>query len=643
MFDYIKGILFIVFFLIFLNFFGKKILKEKSVFHYNIVVGYIIYSTFHFLGAFSIGFISNSWVIYKIYMIVFLLLCIIWLLCSYRKIVIKNILFYIGDHLKKYFPIYIIAAILLCFSVMNIDYLWMGNHLDDGFYMMKVSNAANYDTFRVEYTNGFLSNFSLARGFNTYELDYAFWVDLLGIYPSIFCRAIISYFNYFFYIIVFFDVYCILFKKETICWKDTILMSPILLFGLSSEMLVNNGIIIQQDSWHFSNAAWYGSTFVRCTTIPLLYISQQLFNKYLEKLIIFVLTCITLFSKASQALPAVSIVVLSFILVYLISDIYEYFKIKSDVHKYFFLVFLISLFAGYIFFGLKLYPGCNEEIKTVISYNLTNYFKSPIIIAALMIFTITILKTKDISLKKLVLFILGIHIFIFVPIFNFMFIKLSVYSFVAARTITMLSYSVFIISLICLVKLLNEFKMNSKIIITSFGIFGICICLLFMDYTRTNIGIKSTISTLYRNIYLIPDSTKELSDYLADLSKKDDITVMTPHLVIYQGRHHALGIFVKTTPANYKCVSSLSRYPIVVNSEFDGFNNIGETIFNAFNSNPYSKVNVDKFFSMINDYPINIFAFTNPDAVNIAERFGFDHINTITSDDPNLSYYIVKR
>lgn len=639
--DYIVGIMFIVCFICFLNNIGSYILKEKSFFLYNVLIGYIVYCFFQFVGGFISSFLPHSWMVYKIYM-VFIISLLFFYTCKKKHI--KQIKEDLLKNIKKYFPIYFIAFVLLSMNLFNINYLWVGNHIDDGYYLMKVANAPFYNNFNIDYTSGLSSVVSLTRIVNTFEIDYAFWSNILHIYPSVFCKAIMTYFNYFMYIISFLSLYFILSKKETkkITWKDNCVLFPILIFGLTIDMLVNGNIIQQQDSWHFSNAAWYGSTFVRCMSLPLIVLSQLLFKDIKNKIVLYIMVCVTLFSKATQALPAIIIISISLFIIYYLPSIIK--KINLSKKKYYIIMFILMLIVLILFIRFKLYPISNEEIKSYIFSQITVYFESPLILISLLFVILTLFISHNNYLKQYLYLVLMIHVFVFIPVLNYLFVRFSFYTFVTGRTITMLSYSLVLSGFICLWYLLEEINISLNKIVILYISFGLACCSIFSYQWRKYSGIKKSLNTLINNYYLIPDSTKKLSDYLNNLESKDNkpLSVIAPLWVWLGEDAHTLGAHLKINAHNIINLSANSRFNIYTSDiDFKDFSDWYNLVFETFNNNPNDAGYLGNMDVLINNYSIDIMILTNPEAkIVLEQRYNYHHVKTIESTE--IVYYIME-
>lgn len=637
MLNYLKGLFFIILFIFFINGIGKKILKKEELFIYNIIIGYITYCVIQFIGAFISTVLLKSYTFYMVYMICFVIIVSAYLL---KQINLKNLVNDFIDHFKKYFLIYIMAFILVCFSLLNVEYLWQGNNLDDGYYIMKIANMSKYNSFQINYTNGFFEHLSFVRMINTYEMDYSFWVNILHISPVIFCKVIISYFNYVFYITSFLSLYCFMNKinKDNITWKISFILLPILLFCLTQTMLVKYNIIWQQDSWHFSNAAFYGSTFVRCVSIPVLLFVLLFFNTFKQKGIYFIMACIMLFSKASQALPIISIFCISYIFTYGLIELMKLIKNNKKI------LIIIVLMCLYIVMSFVLEKYVSVSLKEAINIQVSYYFQSPLNIISIIIMLCGLFFGYT-NMKKIVIFFMVIHLCVFVPCFNDLFLLMSQYTFVVGRTITALSFSMFLIAVMILYKLSVHFLRNVNIILTLYLTVAISFCGLYLYDLKGTYGIKSTVRTLIENKYLIPNVTLELSSKLEDICQKNKRkeTVISPLWTVENSVSHGLGVFLMLNAPDIYNLSVLDRYPIEIKEgDFVGFSIEDKNIFENFNAFPEIEENQNNILMLLKKYPIDILIINNEKS----KDWLLKHTNYVLEDQcigSQLTYYILKK
>lgn len=627
--DYIKGIIFIILFVYMLARVGNFVNKNKQSFCKDFLFGYLIYTCFQALGGIVTQLLSIDFKIYQIYMIIMLgLLTII----AIKNTDWKHLLKQMSTHFSKYFILYGIAFVLLLMNIFTVDYLWMSNHLDDGWYLLKVAQAPYLGgNYNINYATGFDASLGLVRSINTFELDYAFWSYTLGIYPTVFCKAIMSYFNYFLVINIF-AAFLDYLKTEDNKWKYLFLL-PMIIFGLGFDTLSGYGIITQQDSWHFSSAIWYGSALVRCLTplaffIPLMDIKELNF-KYI---VIYVMTCICLFSKASQALPIV-----------LIMSIYigSYFVRHSIKNRWFVIALHIMLVICLLYVPhLFAYNKINEYVLK--QYKV--YFTSPLIIASIIMLLISfIILRKNQFYFEWLISLIFMYLLIFCPGLNNLFLDTAMYTFVAGRTITLLSFFTVITAFISFGCSLSQININFKLLASLYLMICIVVLGIYgLDHRKYN-GVKKSIALLVNNPRLIPESSIILSKELNNLSKKyDDLYVMSPAWVFSYGYAHSLCVNLRLEAPTIHSLSGIHRFPEMKDDGlYNDFDVKKQATFETFMSDPNNEERQLEMKTLLSKYPTDVIITTSDAATDVLEtKFGFSLYNTITYKGEAFSYFI---
>lgn len=71
---------------------------------------------------------------------------------------------------SHYYIIYIVCAIVLIFSVLSAELIWLGNHQDDGYYLTKIMTLPYLDQpFATSYASGFSNQ---TAGIDPYLFQY---------------------------------------------------------------------------------------------------------------------------------------------------------------------------------------------------------------------------------------------------------------------------------------------------------------------------------------------------------------------------------------------------------------------------------------------------------------------------------------
>lgn len=636
--DYIKGIIFLTLFILFLNFLGKKFSK-KSRFTLNIIYGYLIYTFFQAIGGILTQILKIDYIYYKCYMI--LLVAILALLSSHELIEViksKNLKKSFIDHFHHHYILYIIAAGLLLCSLLMTNYLWVGNHQDDGWYLLKVAQAPylgnNYD---ISYATGFHSNLGIVRGINTFELDYAFWSNVLGIYPTIFCKATMSFFNYFLTLCCFAELLSALNKNE-----DTVMprryflyLLPIFIFALPSETLANHHLLTQQDGWHFSTAIWYGSGILQAAGPLLLLIPVfQMKKIHWYSIFIYGAICLVLMSKASQALPL--IILCSSIIFLYIFKLYQK-DIKDSIAIALVMLACLACVPQLI--------ATYTDIKTYMSTATLTYFESPIIllsVAALFISAILFRKNKKIL--YLVAGLTLVHTLIFLPNVNNIFMNSAIYTFVAGRTITTLGFITVISAGLCFGLSLEYIGANKQLLKCLYIVGATGILLVFSVSHYSNIGIMNSLLLLKENPRLIPESTIDLSTALANF-KDHNLTVLTESWEGVSHNHaHALATSLRIEATNIKVISAIHRFSEMDDdSIYKDFDLEKQMIYENFVKYPTDKKAITKLDKLLKKYPIDIIITTEPSALkSLQKNFKCKLIQKVSTENERISYYILK-
>lgn len=637
--DYIKGIIFLICFIPFLYGIGLVITKKESTFSYKLLLGYVVYTFFQAIGGIITQFFKLDWLIYKSYMILLvgILLCfIVRHLYKNKNFQNQKILGRFVQHINTYKALYILAFVMVVLALMNVVYLWLGNQQDDGWYLMKVANLPYLgNQYDINYATGFQDTLGLYRTLNTFELDYAFWSDLFTIYPSVFCKAIMAFFNYFLILNAIYEFVIQLIKsdekiKTTV--NISILLIPILFFCINQETLANHGILNQQDGWHFNTAVWYGSSIVRCLS-PFILISPILIKKKidLKDIILICMTCVALISKASQAAPTIFLILFSFLIVFVL----ERLKGKKVWVFLFILVVILCLIPGFI-------PGI-EELSSYMKNQFIPFIKSPVIIFDVIIIAYS-LRLKNSVVNRWDSILLCMIILMFMPAVNTMFLNLSFYTFVQGRIITMMIF-IMTITAFCYIGIICYCYEIKPILLKVFCCFiGISSLGVYFISQKNNIGISSSVNLIMNNPKLIPESTYVLSCELENIAKEDEkkISVLTSAWVTASKEAHALGTNLRISAPNVYSISAVHRYiSMSEDSLFSDFNDEKQMMFEDYVSYSYKGQKLMQY--LLESYPIDYIVFDNEMATeNLMNEFSFELVDELSFPNENKTYYILK-
>lgn len=632
--DYIKGLLFIMVAIWTWSSFGKKITRDNHSFSKNLLIGYVLYSACQAIIGFFTQVFGIDFFIYKWMMIVVVLAILVYtfktdLIKLKNKTAVRHCLTSFKQHIRSHKLLYILALVLCIMSVMNIVYMWMGNHEDDGWYLMKVALSpfmeGNYD---VVYATGFSDNLALSRAVNTFELDYAFWSDLLGIYPTVFCRVIMVYMNYF--LIVNGFNYLAAKIGYDVKQKPAIFIIVILFFAILPETLANHAILQQQDAWHFNTAVWYGSGIVRCIS-PILLMIPFLGDNRLQfkKVVFFGISSIALMSKASQALPIIYLSAMAIIINFLI--VYGRQKKK----------WAYCLLPGALIL-LLLIPLSSEDMAQNATQFFTTFLKTRMVMLSLIIVVIVPFILKNKMMKQLTFLFLTMLLLAMVPQLNSLFLTLSTINFVIARTVTMFSFYIIILAGIYTGMLLHTYIRKKLVVNGLFIGFGIMCIMVYSISLVKNFDVRQTMSTLLHNPRIIPKTTITLSRTLDDISKEssDKLYVLGPGWVSENGYHHSLATVVRIQAPDIINLSANARYQTSVHDDPASNFSLGDQqAFGAFLSEPEKEKHKDALRTLLETYPINVIYVQDKATSDILEKdFSFQLLDVISD---TTTYYIL--
>lgn len=627
-FDYIKGIIFIPIFIYILANLGKKIAHNES-FGANLFTGYVVYTFFQFIGGFLAQQFRLPWIVYQIYMIVLLIVLLAFSLYK-NKIELNKAK--LKTHFRTYGVLYFIAFVFIILAMFNIQFLWNGNNVDDGYYLNKIRMAPYVENY-VDYNFavGVPAEGSIIRNVNTYEIEAAFFSQLLGIDASIYAKFVLALINY---ILVVHGVYYLFENIGGKKYKNlAYAVIPILFFGIYYNLQTNFHLLTTNDGWQFNTAMWYGSTLVK--TIGLILMLLPLLQNQItyKSFILYGCLIVTLMSKASQTFPLVAITALIFALKYGMRYLKNKFGIRYS------LLFLVIVFIILICIPMT---EAIEHREFMINQLLSSNTKLLIVKGSLFLIALSYLfDIKEIRKWNNLLLTFGF--FIFMPKVNTLFLYVSIYDFVASRTLELylytLIFSACLIFFIALTKLIHSQK-SMKLIYAGIALVFMAIPMISI---QRNLGIINTISILLDNPRLLPETTVELSECLSDLSKEKNkkLNVLTPMWIVMDGTPHSTASFVRYNAYDELIsIGVMARYnEMTDDSIFKGISQEDVDIFEKYNSG--EDRDDKKLRKFLDKYPVDCIVVVYDDVVkNLEEKFRYKIVDRILLSD-KYHYYNV--
>lgn len=632
MFDYLIGLLFLLVFILYCYLFGCAIKKEPGNIPKKIIIGYISYSFLTATFLIPIQLLNFAWV-FSVYSICFIwCFTIIFIIYRFKKNSIQLLNVSISNLVKKYYFLIFITIMLFIIFLFQVDLIWLNNHLDDGYYLVKVATLPYLKSpFLTDYSTGIIHTSEGVNSylFSSYELELSVYRFILQIDPVIFCRAIINILNYFLLTCTVYsvarDIFYILedkfdFKKCYIIQFTSII---ILLFSFNYIFMRDSGFLLVQDSWQFNSAMWYGSSIVRL--MGMMWLLLPLFN--IEKITIkefvkIIIISFVLVSKSSIAVPIILISGFSFLISFLLTYINKYCVISG-------VALLILLYVVGYFLPNK--ETTNNLLLSILQQN--EY--SIILMVTIVIYICALIFMKNRKINRIIIFMIIIPLLMFLPELNDFFEMYSMYSFVAARVETNYIYTFIIIGTIfifCFLYKLQSIYLYRRRI----GIIFVLLSLLVMNFSilstvYSGSRVEQTIKIMVDNSGLIPQRTKLLSKFLGTENRK--LYTISPDWVNEQGYNHGVSVMLRLYAPNVISVSATGRYKPDDNSIYSTFAPTGQDVYNKFQSVP-SDENFMQLSEVIDTYSINCIVFQNECFEPYAASLKFDLKGTI------LGYYV---
>lgn len=583
---YLTCIVYIIFMIFFCQSVGYKI-QSKKRFTSNLIVGYIVYTALQGIGGIVIQILHLDYMYYQIYMCL-LIICLSLYKFKLKKIDLKVIFINILSHIKKYYPLYILAGILLFFSLINIGGLWSANRQDDGWYLTQIEQLPKMGAvYTIHAPTGYSYIPSLMRVVNTYEMESAFYASMLNIPASIFVKVALAYFQYFLLSVCVCEFSFQIFKKQSMRSLCYFIPVCILLFGLTDEMLRNDTLLVLTDDWQFNTAMGYGSSVVRTMGIFLFLpiLQKKLFCK--STILYILAVCFAMMTKGSQALPVLYLVIAALVILYVLielkgktqkivlslgvmlllvfprigTDFWNNFEsaysifINNFSQTY---LFAIAIIVGYVIVLLKYRSRIHAILPffLVLSLSIGN-----VLLIALLVFA-SAFSIENEYMKKWNYFMIIIAILMFVPGMNTLFIDLSVYDFVVERALTLYSITFIITSFVYFIYFLSNYQVKELKLIALSIVIGISISVYFVIQYQKTYSITHALAVIKNNAELIPTSTLQLSDALEQLAKDKGsaVNVVMPVSYAVDQKPHYPYVLLRLHNQNVRSVSAIARY-----------------------------------------------------------------------------------
>lgn len=629
MIDYFIGIV-ITFLSAFLfQLFGICLTKNKKSYAYSFVIGYIIYSFLVAVIGIPIQIFNLPWMVFFVYMIILLLGILLYIGITLRKkefVFSKDLLL---DYIKHNWFLYVGAVIIICFSLTHLSTIWANNLTDDAYYLNRMATLPYTENpFQTDPSTGLPGMMGVGYySLNVFELEASFYIFITGIDPALYARLFLALLNYFIMlnsIQAFMQELLVNGKSDS---KLQYITVPVFLV-----FVMNSRLFIDTDTyWTIVTAAYFGSSLVKITCIFIALLPLLKFEKLtFKKVVLTICTCIVMFSKSTTALPTLFLLAVSYLLVLFCIRLK-----KEKVNKY----LLLCLVLLIIVLGILL-PNQPDSNELMINY-IFNSTKNILILLPLAI--IGLYAFKNINFLYLLVTMLLCVFIIICPEINDLYEISSQYSFVAERT----RYSIWLFMIIVgsisliwfIINRINKFALGIlSFFVTLSSFFGFC----FTHYN--NADFLNSVKVIYRNKYLMPNSTielgKTLEEYYANTGNKLNV-MMHAGVVVDNYAHFPAGILRTYSPHTNSIIAGIRISDTLENiySDFDGFSIEEYHNYENFVQTPNQET-LENLDEILNKYPFNCIVGTNfsDEQTRLLSSIGYEKYQDVV--DTNLVYNI---
>lgn len=671
---YLTGIVFILLFIWFCQYVGGKFHK-KGNFLSNLLYGYVIYTSIQALGGIIVQMLKLQWIYYEIYMFLLIIVLVIYKFnLSYFQSSINKI----TAHFKKNYLLYLVAFVLVSFSLLNYSGLWNGNRQDDGWYITQITQLPKVaEMYNISAPTGFYYEPSIMRAFNTYEMEAAFYADVLQIPASIFVKFVLAYLHYF----LLCACVCLFGSKVFDKDEDNVVSKSlcccVLFFAFTYSFIQRDQLLVLTDDWQFNSAMGYGSSVVRTLGLFLLalpLLERNLFSK--KNIVYYFLVSIALISKGTQALPIIYLVSAALLIYWVCTNLTGKKRMSiiffgvclmllfpplgesfSENYKSAYVVFaenfkfsytyVMLLLIGFAYFLISKKHKMNANIFII--FVLLALAIGNIILVAFLFYMYSF-TFQNAWIKKWNYILLLIAALMFIPRLNTLFIDFSVYDFVVKRSITLYMITFILTAFTYLAYFLTQSGLEFKKVSHIMKTLGCCFAVLFMINLQRGESVIHILTVLKNNPELLPSETVQLSKRLDEISleKGQNLNVIMPVTFTLNNKPHYPYVLLRIHSLNVRSVSAIARYGQEESENHDelvrGYSYSHQAIIDKLNLND---VNVSKYKSdlenILESFPvIDTFIVSNPNFKDmLIEDFGFELIDKIAIVDSNSQYYIL--
>lgn len=610
---------------------GRIIDKNTNDFSYLFLLGYFFFTSLSAIFGMAVQIFALSWKLYYYYVIVLIVVFLV-LFFVYKDRIRLNFS-EIRSLIKNHYGLVLLSFILLAISFQNVWLFWANNHSDDGFYLSKIADYPFMaDPFYTNMANGFSDYNNRINSYivNTWELEASVFTYLFHISATVYTRFFLNLFNSFILVNTIYALARKVYSQITDNQNKTSFLQIaaiiVIFFSFNSFALESYGLLTGSDLWQFNSAMYLASSIIRTSGIAyLVMLFCDTKRITCKEIIIAIFVSIAFMSKSSISLPFIILTAFSFFVVYLFE--------KDRKYK------MLSIIMIVAFSLLSIFLDNHSNVDSLLlQFFFTNLKSLAVIISIVVILLSFLSKSKIIYRINFMIIVIGI--FMLVPVFNNVFETISVYSFVASRMLTCFMYTIFILAAIySAIFIIEKFHFVLSFLISSIATVFL-IFTSFQTYYSLIPDILDNYQVLLKNPDFIPNSTVILSEKLNDLSKINDLYILSPYLTYVNNRAHTLAVSLRFNAPYIKVVSALDRYGIDGMIEYSDFDSDFQNIYDEFSVNPTEEnyLQISQFLK--NNY-INCLIVENEKSVDLLKELGYFSIDSVDDQINNKKYFIL--
>lgn len=574
--EYIVCFTFWIIFTILLCMLGRTVTKGKKSGAYALTTGYLVYSFLIAVGGMVTQFINLPWVSFAGYLVAVWGVLVGYILYKQRKNSAGGFRINVGQYIKDNWVIYVILGVLVGMLFFYYKSFWLGNHLDDGYYITKVATLPYTHTgYETNYSVGVANAGFDAYILNTWELEASVYVKFLGVKPTLYLRLFQSVFYYYLFLNMVKAFVENILGKLKFDVKTQLLQYPVvitLLFGIYYIFLSETSLLPLVDMFQFNSGMFLGSTMTKMSGMLLLLFYYLDADKLTWKMVMGVTSIsIVLLSKSTIVLPIILVVASA----YLVTCLFFNYNKGGKL-------FAVAFICVYIAIAVVL-PGVSKTQGWVYS-EVWKALHSPIIIICLIIFLCSFwLREKAVNRINCVMILSAV--FMWMPEVNDIFELSSGYTFVAVRASMTWMYTFMVLNSIYLCAILVKCGIKEKNI--KIGYIGlqailVFVCIFGFIYSGDTLmpgspmketDIKNSLKVILNNRYFIPNSTILLGEKLEQLSKEteEQLYVVSSEWVNIDQTPHGMAVMLRTYAPDIISVSATARYPVNNGSPLESY------------------------------------------------------------------------